>query len=110
MARLKAYQPLSLPNKEEMMSDQTGEVMLRERIANDYMIQCKSSKDFECPHYESCRHEDKDICDWQLDHADTILAMFRGEVEKSKLSEEEIEKVIGKVTTERYLARRCTYQ
>src|SRR3990172_12522307 len=93
MARLKAYQPLSLPNKEEMMSDQTGEVMLRERIANDYMIQCKSSKDFECPHYESCRHEDKDICDWQLDHADTILAMFKEEVEKSRLGYDTINEI-----------------
>jgi hypothetical protein len=39
------------------------------------MIQCRNSHDFECPYLASCPHEDKEICQWQLDQADQILSL-----------------------------------
>jgi hypothetical protein len=45
----------------------------REKIADKFMVQCSNSKDFECSHTQSCKHEDRDICAWQLDAADLIL-------------------------------------
>ncbi len=47
---------------------------IRQEIARRYMIQCKNSKDFECPYLETCPHEDNDVCQWQLDMADEILS------------------------------------
>ncbi len=48
----------------------------REQAASKYMIQCQNSKDFECPYLETCPHEDKDVCQWQLDQADQIIALL----------------------------------
>lgn len=58
---------------------------LRERIASRYMVQCKNSKDFECLYIGTCPHEDKEICQWQLDNADEILALTASIYEEEKI-------------------------
>jgi hypothetical protein len=52
---------------------------VKEKIAEHYMIQCQNSKDFECPYLETCPHEDKDICQWQLDQVTQIISLLIGE-------------------------------
>jgi hypothetical protein len=80
---------------------------LREKIAAHYMIQCQNSKDFECPHLDTCLHEDKDICQWQLDCADELLSLIKSagyikvQGEPPILSDEEIAfKRVGLVLAE----------
>lgn len=55
----------------------------REKLAGRIMVECGEGTDYPCPHteegnplgaYEPCPHEDKDICLWQLEQADEILA------------------------------------
>lgn len=46
----------------------------REEIAAEFMVQCEKGEPFECPHLATCPHEDKDICLWQYESADKILA------------------------------------
>ena len=89
----------------------------REGIAGKIVVDCGFGTDFPCPHTpegnpfgtdEPCPHEDKDICLYQLDQADNIIAYLKAEVEKNRLTEEEIDHLIGTVTAERYLARHAT--
>ena len=48
----------------------------REEIARNYMVQCEKGEPFECSYLETCEHPDCDNCQWQLDMADQIIALF----------------------------------
>lgn len=63
---------------------------LREDVAGKFMVQCQKGEDFECPYLETCPHEDKDICLWQLESADTVLSLLRQRVEEIGLAHQEI--------------------
>lgn len=51
---------------------------LREEVARIFMVQCEKGEPFECPYLETCPHEDKEICQWQLDMADEAIRLIKG--------------------------------
>lgn len=60
-----------------MTDKKTNTELVRERIASKIMVDCGYDSEFPCPHnipLHDCPHEDKDICIWQLEQADAILA------------------------------------
>ncbi len=55
---------------------------LKEAVARNLMVQCQKGEPFECLHISTCQHADEDICQWQREETDSILAPVRAEVEK----------------------------
>ncbi len=70
---------------------------LQEQIAGHYMVQCQKGEPFECPHLADCPHEDKDICLWQLEEADSILALVRAEIEQVDMPEQARKEILERV-------------
>jgi len=66
--------------KGEVMSDK-----LVEKVASRFMVQCRNSKDFECPYLNSCPHEDKEVCQWQLDQAKELIPIIKKAVAQASV-------------------------
>jgi hypothetical protein len=53
---------------------------IREAVASKIIVNCGYNTEYPCPHayptigYEKCPHLDEDICMWQKEQADDILA------------------------------------
>ena len=54
---------------------------MRERVASRFIVDCGYDSEYPCPHahptmgYEPCPHLDEDICMWQREQADQLLAL-----------------------------------
>jgi len=65
-------------------------VLSTRKIASRFMVQCQKGEPFECPYLNTCPHDDKDVCQWQLDQADEMVDLFTSsgyrQIDTSKLT------------------------
>ena len=52
------------------------------KVARRIMVPCRNSRDFECPYLKTCPHEEKDICQWQLETAKELIPLVAEEIKK----------------------------
>ncbi len=60
---------------------------LRREIAAEFMVQCQNGEPFECPYLKGCEHPDDDICRWQFESADKVVAKVLRELAATRPEE-----------------------